>query len=118
MSEQFDFEKIKREAKRAEFKEKVKDTASAVYNWAGDHKAEIAGVALFLLAGTKQVNKIVDNHRDDVIRKRRIYDPKEGHYWNLRRELRTDEYLELERLEKRGYSKGEALKMMGLLKKR
>ena len=121
MAENFDYESIKKEAKRNERKEffnNIKEKAIGVGNWIGEHKTEIAGAAFILIAGTKQANKMIENHREEVNRTLKVWDPKEGHHWPVRRKLTTAEFLEMESLEKKGYSKGEALKQMGLLKRR
>lgn len=118
MSDNFDYDKIRREAKRAERFGKIKEKLEDAGRWIGEHKKEIAWVSFFVLAGSKQANRMIESHRQEVNRTLRVWDPKEGHYWNIRRKLTTDEFLDMEALEKRGYSKGEALRQMGLLKKR
>ena len=47
---------------------------------------------------------------------RRIYDPSEGFYWNLKRDLNTSQKLELERRKADGESMGQILEDMRVLK--
>ena len=115
---EYDFEKIKREAKRNEFLGGLREKVSDAWHWAGEHKREIASAAVILIAGSKQANRMIENHRETVNKKLRVWDAREGHYWPLKRQMTSFDYLELEALERRGYSKGEALRQMGLLKKK
>ena len=72
----------------------------------------VPGVIELVKLGVKHSQKTDEkNHR-----KLDMWDPVEGHYWRLRREPKTYEYLEIERRVKNGESRGDVLAEMGLLK--
>ncbi len=64
----------------------------------------------------KMANKRQARRADDKHRKTEMWDPVEGHWWKLRRELTSRELLEVEHRVKNGESRGEVLADMGLLK--
>lgn len=63
-------------------------------------------------------NKKSARRADEKHRKTEMWDPVEGHWWELRRELTSSELLEVERRVRNGESRGEVLYDMGVLKQR
>lgn len=64
----------------------------------------------------KMASKRHARRADDKHRKTEMWDPVEGHWWKLRRELTSRELLEIEHRVKNGEPRGEVLADMGLLK--
>ena len=118
MTETVDFKKLQRQARwekfKANMKEKVTNGLQAVY----DHRYELLG-AIVIIGGTaKSVNRMATNAAEKRDQERRIWDPVEGHYWRTKRKLSNADFLEMEQIRKsRNCSKGEALEIMGLLRR-
>lgn len=69
--------------------------------------------------GTSVVKAAINNNtakHQNRVDDRRIYDPSEGFYWNLKRDLNTSQKLELERRKAEGESMGQILEDMRVLK--
>lgn len=114
MGETVNFEDIKKQVKRQELIDKAKQIGQVAW----DHRYEIAGGLVSLVMTAKTANSMIQNARDRKEEDCRIYDRSAGHYWRTKRKLKNADYLELEEIRKAtGCSKGEALKIMGLLKK-
>ena len=85
------------------------------------NKEQVVAVAAIVVPGAIEITKMLirngDKRADEDHRKREMWDPVEGHWWKLRRELKTSEYLEVERRVRDGESRGEVLEDMGLLRR-
>ena len=109
-----DFEKFKDDLKKEVKKRKIDKALKTVW----DYRYEIAGAIAFGLMTANTAGKMIDKANEKSEEGKKIYDPKEGHYWRTKRKLTNKEYLEMSEIKKQyGCNKGEALKIMGLLKK-
>lgn len=113
------FKKTKRKLGDAAYDAKIK--TKAFIEICKENKEQTIAIAAIVVPAITETIKMVaraNNKREDNDhRKLEIWDPVEGHWWKLRRELRTSEYLELEQRVKDGESRGEVLEDMGVLKK-
>lgn len=115
-------QKLGEKIEEAKFKAKVKtmeacDQAKVFYR---DHEAEIRKWAPIVASGTIATVRVAyrnhKRHAETIDLKCRHWDPRLGEYYWSKRPLRTGEKLKLDDLYSRGYSKGEALRTMGLLR--
>lgn len=102
-------------------KEKVSDKAKEVKNDAAkfyyDNETFIKAVAIpTAVVATRQIVKTHKKHTDKHTFECDHYDPRLGIHFTSRRPLSNSEKISLQRLYERGYSKGEALKILGLLR--
>lgn len=115
-------EKLNEKIEDAKFNAKVKCTEAAdqIKIFYMDHETEIRKWAPVLVSGTVATVRVAyRNHKrkaETIDLKCRHWDPRLGEYYWSRRPLRTSEKLKLDDLYSRGYSKGEALRQMGLLR--
>lgn len=96
---------------------KVKNTAGKLYE---EHKDEIKTYVIpamipVVAMGLKNHSRHKEDARDERERRCRHWDPRRGSYAYSRRPLTGKEQQRLDRLYDEGYSKTEALRMMGLL---
>lgn len=99
---------------------KAKAAASKTTSWVKDHPYETIGLATAGAAIIKETTKLgskIAQHCEDKDRENRIWDPSLGDWWELRRQLKPIEKLELEKRLARGETRGEILRSMGLLRK-
>lgn len=116
--------KIDWELKKRKLREKVSDAAKKAYNgtrnFCAKHEEGIKKWAPVVLPavgiGIKQLVKDHRKAKEDFDIRTRHWDPRVGDYFWSRRVLTAKEKLELNRLYDMGYSKGEALRRMGLLR--
>lgn len=115
-------EKLGEKIEDAKFNAKVKtmeacDQIKIFYN---DHETELRKWAPVIVSGTVATVRVAyRNHKrkaETIDLKCRHWDPRMGEYYWSKRPLRTAEKLKLDDLYSRGYSKGEALRTMGLLR--
>ena len=111
--------------KKIDWKEKwenAKQKASDFMETCKQNKETVIAVASVVIPGAIEIGKMAVKNRDkreeNDRRKRAMWDPVEGHWWYLRRELTSSEYLEVERRVRDGEARGEVLDDMGLLRKR
>lgn len=99
----------------------AKFKAKCFYETCKQNKEQVVAVAAIVVPGAIEITKMLirngDKRADEDHRKREMWDPVEGHWWKLRRELKTSEYLEVERRVRDGESRGEVLEDMGLLRR-
>ena len=113
------FEDVKEKSK-----EKVKDTAKAAWlkveKFYYDHEDGIRTWAPVIVSGGLAAGKFAAKHHKARAERLRIdcrhWDPKKGTYYYSKRPLKSSELLELDYWYDSGYSKGEALRRMGLLR--
>lgn len=135
MNKTLDFEQINREAKKAEilgkikgFGRKILDKIRAMYEkvkqafyyilWKASQNPEKAAmVAVAILGSAKTVNKIANDMRDIHYKAHTIWDNHEHHRWNVRRQPTSSEWLEIHDMQAMGYSMGEALEALGLVRR-
>lgn len=102
-------------------KEKTKDKAKEVKNdvtkFYYDNETFIKAVAIpAAVVATKQIVTSRKKHTDKHSFECDHYDPRLGIHFTSRRPLTNSEKISLQRLYEKGYSKGEALMILGLLK--
>ncbi len=69
-------------------------------------------IAFLLKNGIKHLNL----RKEEKIKREYVYDTSLGHYWNLRRKLSNQEWLDIERRRKSGECLGDILSSMNVLK--
>lgn len=106
-----------------QFKEDIRDKATCAIAWMQANPELTlmlipAGVAIF--KGTTKVgSKILQRINMEAAQRevrRRCYDPSEGHYWFLKRELSNDEWLLVNRRHMNGERIGDILSDLRVLK--
>ena len=133
---EMDFDKIRREAIDAEnsFILKVKAFGRKIWNKLCDLGRKLREVAYYILAkiaenpqsvviagaailgSAKTINKISNDISDRRFREHTIWDNREHHRWPVRRQPTSQEWLEIHDMQAMGYSMGEALESIGLLR--
>ena len=112
--------KIDWELKKRKIKEKLKEVRNDLGRFYYDNEEAIRTWAPVLIpaAGFGVKHMLKQKTIRDEERSKELYhwDPRRGEYYMSRRPLKSSEQLELDRLYSQGYSKGEALKRMKLLK--
>ena len=99
---------------------KAKAAASKTTSWVKEHPYETIGLATAGAAIIKETTKLgskIAQHHEEKDRENRIWDPSLGDWWELRRQLKPVEKLELEQRLARGETRGNILRSMGLLRK-
>lgn len=113
--------KVRKDSKFKTAYENAKIKAQKFWEDCKENKEVIIAVGSVAVPTVVEVTKMIikgSNRRtDDDRRKKQMWDPVEGHWWKLRRELSSSEYLEVEHRVKNGESRGEVLYDMGVLKK-
>ena len=102
-----------------EIKTNLKDKFKEALDWIDHHRwlvtatLGVASTALYF-AGKKHGRAAVK--MESTLKDTRVYDPSLGHYWELKRKLRNNEWCEVERRLSNGEKYGEILSSMGVLK--
>lgn len=98
----------------------VKTETLNVVHWAKDNKEDAAILTGALLGGLKLLRTMrgdkTAKQKDFEDRQKRYYDAQHGQWFDLKREMKTREKIELEERIDSGESAGRVLKSMGLLK--
>ena len=121
--ETFNFEEIKKEAKKRERKEwfnsKLKNTAK----WLSDNKETIAVVAPVVIAGVSGSTKIVKGiskhvalNKEQQLKERFVYDRSLGKYLELKKPLSNSQLKTILDRKENGEKLGNILQNMNLLK--
>lgn len=104
---------ITNDIKRAELKQKIGD-------WWDRNKAMVVVFTPVIVGSVIEVAKIVTKRRNLRIEERmkdyRWYDPRLGHYWELKRKPQQHECLEIDRRQSNGERLADILSSMNLLK--
>ena len=124
MSETVNFEDFKKESKRRQFKEKMKETASRGYNKAKDfcinNKEIVVPIAITLATGAVKLGKLAmkskNLNKEERLKEEYCYDRSLGHYWALRRPLSNKEWLEIDSRKRNGERLSDILSEMKVLK--
>lgn len=88
--------------------------------WCSNHRSEIVVFGPIIISSTVEIAKILTK-RHNVNEEKRlkdnyIYDRSAGHYFELKRKLKSSEWLMIEQRKKEGESLGEILQAMKVLK--
>lgn len=112
------------EVKKPSWKERLSDKLHDASQWIRDNQELTAILASLTITGlscvakiTNDISKTVRTANDRKVTERRVYDPREGHYWVLKRELSNREWLEIQTRENYGERLGDILANMRVLKK-
>ena len=101
-------------------KVKAKEYMVQAYNWCKENPETALAIGGAVLAGGKYVVKRHDRHayirKQEELKTLNIYDRSHGHYWPLRRELTTREYMEIDRRKDSGEKLRDILDDMRVLK--
>ena len=89
-----------------EAKIKIKYEVQKGYYWCKENPELAIPIASMIFAGGKYLGKAAIKHKQvkeqENVKNLYCYDRSLGHYWKLRRELRNDEWLEVDRRKKNG----------------
>lgn len=114
------YESFDNERRTSQFKEKFKNKIQDGRNWIRDNKDTIIQYAPYIAGGVaigmKVLGKNINLRKQESLGNLRCYDRSAGHYWQLRRKLSTDEWLYIEQRRKCGYSLGDILSELKVLK--
>ena len=114
------YEGFDNERKTSQFKKKFKNKIQDGRDWIRDNKDTISQYAPYIVGGvaigTKVLGKYINLRKAESLGSLRCYDRSAGHYWQLRRKLSTDEWLYIERARKAGFSMGDILSELKVLK--
>lgn len=118
-----DFEKVKKQIERKQFRDKVKTKLHDASQWIVDNKEVVlvaAPVVMTVTKGTFNIGgKLLKHHNlklEEKLKDRRIYDRSTGHYVETRRKLKSTEWAEFDRRRRQGYSVQQIINDMGLNK--
>lgn len=114
-------ENQKKEAARRERKAKIEKFKKEVREFVEEHWQEMAAAAVPVVVGTaKGVSKYVKRHQatkaELKVKDLRVYDTSLGHYWELRRKLTNNEWLQIEIRRQNGERLANILADMHVLK--
>ena len=88
--------------------------------WA-ENKEEIVALTPVVIGGVTVLAKAISKHNairaEQILKDRKIYDPRMGHYYELRKKPTDWQWTEIDKRYKNGEGYGQILKDMGLLKK-
>lgn len=111
--------KVKKFDLKAEWA-KAKAKAAQIWETCKENKEIVIAVGSVVIPAGIEIVKMsakrIDRKTEDTHRRKEMWDPVEGHWWKLKRELSSREYLEVENRVKNGEKRGEVLYDMGVLK--
>lgn len=114
------FDKEARRRKVEDLKNSIIDRTKKAANWMVEHPVETIGIASMLIGGIYKGGRLITRNREirheQYIADCRFYDPRIGEYVFSDRKLSNDEKLRFNKLYQEGYSKREALNIMGRVK--
>lgn len=124
MGETISIEEFKKESKRREFKEKIKNGVNKAYvkmkDFCISHQEIAIPVAVTLATGAVKITKLVLKHQnlkqEEHNKEEYCYDRSLGHYWALRRPLSNKEWLEIDSKKRNGERLSDILSEMKVLK--
>lgn len=113
-------EDFRREAKKREFKEKVRTKIQNGKEWLVRNKETVIALTPVVIGGVttvaKAVNKRSNLRKQEELKDEYCYDRSLGHYWRLRRPLSNKEWLEIDQRKKNGERLSDILDEMRVLK--
>lgn len=116
-----DYMKVyKRREKIHDIKEKVTDKICNGVQWVINNKDLVIIFAPVVISGVTTVVKVVGKQinlrKQETIKNLYCYDRSAGHYWKLRRELSTDEWIQIDRRKQNGERLSDILDDLRVLK--
>ena len=107
------------------FKEKAKAWAknrkTDVECFWTEHGDEVKTIAPILIGGGLALGKAISKHNaikaEQILKDRKIYDPRMGHYYTMKRKPTDWQWTEIDRRFRNGEGYGDILRDLGLLKK-
>ena len=110
MKETINIDDFRKESKKREFKEKVKEKASNAYQktkaFCINNREIVIPVAITLGTGLVKISKMAvkskNLKKEEQLKEEYCYDRSLGHYWKLRRPLTNDEWLEIDQRKRDG----------------
>ena len=110
MGETINIDDFRKESKKREFKEKVKEKASNAYQktkaFCINNREIVIPVAITLSTGLVKISKMAvkskNLKKEERLKEEYCYDRSLGHYWKLRRPLTNDEWLEIDQRKRDG----------------
>lgn len=115
-------ENLKEKIEDIKFKARIKtvEACDAAKRFYYDHETEIRAWAPVITGGVMAAGRMAVKHhkvkKEEKLVTCRHWDPRKGSYYWSKRPLKPTEQLALDDLYDQGYSKGEALRRMGLLR--
>lgn len=105
--------------KAIEIKDKIISKTKQAYQWCKDNPEMAVAIGSAILAGGKFCAKAAVKHHQvkeaEDVKNLYCYDRSLGHYWKLRRELRNDEWIEIDRRKQNGERLSDILYSMRVL---
>ena len=110
MKETINIDDFRKESKKREFKEKVKEKASNAYQktkaFCINNREIVIPIAITLSTGLVKISKMAvkskNLKKEEQLKEEYCYDRSLGHYWKLRRPLTNDEWLEIDQRKRDG----------------
>lgn len=110
MKETINIDDFRKESKKREFKEKVKEKASNAYQktkaFCINNREIVIPVAITLSTGLVKISKMAvrskNLKKEEQLKEEYCYDRSLGHYWKLRRPLTNNEWLEIDQRKRDG----------------
>lgn len=100
--------------------EKAKRKALAVIDWGKDHKETIIVFGPVIVGSVIEIIKITSKrhtvNEEKALKERYIYDRSLGHYYEMKRQPKRSEWLQIDQRKQNGETLGEILNDMKLLK--
>ena len=111
---------IGKQLKKEERKRKFEEMKAKAKDWWDENKGYVAIVVPVVGAVLGKGIKAMSQHHNLKMEERnkdmRLYDTSLGHYWELKRKLRNDDWVQINRRRNRGESLGDILDEMRVLK--
>ena len=99
---------------------KAEEFACDFRGWWRENRDYVVILAPVAVGGLKIAHKSIDKHVEAKVRKdlveKRVWDPSRGCWYEIRRPMTNKQRLRLDALKSKGFTTGEALRMMGVLK--
>lgn len=109
-----------RETKRKKLKVKISEKLNKGKAWIIHNRDMLVMLTPIVIGGVttvvKVVGKCMNRHSEKALKKLYCYDRSLGHFWRLKRELSTREWLEVDRRKKNGERMADILSDMRVLK--
>lgn len=107
---------FKRAQRKAWFKEKIQSTKQ----WCSDNKEilviAVPGAIGLVTTAVKAVGKSINTQKEERVKNEYCYDRSLGHYWELRRKLTNQEWVEIDKRKKNGERLADILDSLKVLK--
>lgn len=120
MSERIEIIDFKKEAKRRERREWIRNKVNNIGNWINNNKELVMILAPASIgavtAGVKAINRNAKLKKDKDLKELYCYDRSLGHYWKLRRELTNSEWVEIDKRKNNGERLADILDELKVLK--